>query len=136
MRDLRVKAGLSIGQLARLMNTSVSTVSAWERGEDSMNEVEAQEVAGHLGVTVEELLSGLPTTEEANARRIRVEAVMSALTAAKADAKAKGFGSGSAGQSSIPCPACKTGTLRYRVASVNGHMWAACTTPDCARWME
>lgn len=36
----------------------------------------------------------------------------------------------------LPCPACKTGTLHYSVAGSNGHVHARCTTPGCANWME
>lgn len=35
----------------------------------------------------------------------------------------------------IPCPCCKTGTVGYSQAS-NGHIHAACSTKDCAYWME
>lgn len=35
----------------------------------------------------------------------------------------------------IECPACKAGKVQYTVA-YNGHVHAACSTPDCARWME
>ena len=35
----------------------------------------------------------------------------------------------------IPCPVCKSGTLNYSIAS-NDHVHAACTGPDCVRWME
>lgn len=37
---------------------------------------------------------------------------------------------------SMPCPACKTGTVRYSQAQCNGHVHAACSTKDCAHWME
>lgn len=36
----------------------------------------------------------------------------------------------------LPCPCCKSGTLRYSRAGYNGHIHAACTTEGCARWME
>lgn len=36
----------------------------------------------------------------------------------------------------IECPACKTGTVSYSRAGYNGHIHAACSTPNCARWME
>lgn len=35
----------------------------------------------------------------------------------------------------IACPCCKTGKVRYSQAS-NGHIHAACSTQDCAGWME
>lgn len=66
----------------------------------------------------------------------RMKNLFKAFAAAKADAQQKGLRRGHAGSGEIPCPACGTGTLRYTVAAVNGHMWGACTTAECARWME
>ena len=36
----------------------------------------------------------------------------------------------------IPCPICTDGTLNYSIAKVNGHIWGACSTKTCVRWME
>jgi hypothetical protein len=36
----------------------------------------------------------------------------------------------------MPCPACGTGKLTYRIASLNGHIAAECSTPGCVQWME
>lgn len=41
-----------------------------------------------------------------------------------------------AGSGTIPCPVCKTGTLRYSRAACNGHIHAACSTTGCVQWME
>lgn len=41
-----------------------------------------------------------------------------------------------AGAGVLPCPACKTGTLKYSRAACNGHIHAACSTAGCVRWME
>jgi hypothetical protein len=57
------------------------------------------------------------------------------IRAAHADAKAKGFGVGKGGVSSLKCPLCPEGEIRYSVASVNGHMHAGCTS-GCVSWME
>jgi hypothetical protein len=61
--------------------------------------------------------------------------VIKAINAAHADAKEKGYGKKKGGVDSLPCPLCG-GTLRYSVASYNGHMMASCTTEGCASWME
>lgn len=45
----------------------------------------------------------------------------------------KGMG-GTEGQ--MPCPVCKTGTLGYSRSGYNGHLWGACTTAGCVRWMQ
>lgn len=31
----------------------------------------------------------------------------------------------------FPCPACDWGVVKWTRARTNGHLWAACTTPDC-----
>jgi hypothetical protein len=36
----------------------------------------------------------------------------------------------------IPCPTCKTGTLRYSRAVTNKHVHARCSTDGCHAWME
>lgn len=37
----------------------------------------------------------------------------------------------------VDCVACgKTDGLRFSVSSYNGHVHAACSTPNCLRWME
>jgi len=59
-----------------------------------------------------------------------------ALAAASEDAKKKGFKKGHGGQDSLPCPVCKSGTLRYSVASYNGHLWGQCSTKGCVSWMQ
>jgi hypothetical protein len=28
------------------------------------------------------------------------------------------------------------GELRYSIAKSNGHIWCACSNPNCVRWME
>lgn len=66
----------------------------------------------------------------------KILAILEAVVAAKQDAKSKGFKRGNGGASEIPCPTKCGGVLRYSVAGVNGHLWAACTTKNCVRWME
>lgn len=36
----------------------------------------------------------------------------------------------------VRCPVCESGDIDYRVASSNGHVWAACTTKGCVSWMQ
>jgi len=64
------------------------------------------------------------------------EKFMKSMRAAKDHAKQQGLGRGNGGRGEMPCPAGCGGILRYSVASVNGHMHAACTTAECVRWME
>lgn len=39
-------------------------------------------------------------------------------------------------QDSMPCPVCKTGTLRYSIAGINGHVHGHCSTENCVSWMQ
>lgn len=64
-----------------------------------------------------------------------IDKVLAAMTVAKAAAKEKGLKQGNGGVGEVQCPVCD-GTLRFSVASVNGHMHAACITTGCVRWME
>ena len=59
-----------------------------------------------------------------------------AFRAAKANARENGLKQGNGGIGSLKCPNCADGKIRYSVASVNGHMHAACSTPHCVSWME
>ena len=80
-----------------------------------------------------------PTREEAEAEERENEALIAkhlqAMRLAHEDAKKKGFGRGHGGFGELKCPLCSNGTLRYSVASCNGHMHAACTD-GCVSWME
>lgn len=80
-----------------------------------------------------------PTREEAvveqDNRDAHSKKAMLAISAAHDDAKAKGYRQGNGGQDSMKCPLCTEGTLRYSVATINGHMHASCTN-GCVSWME
>lgn len=39
-------------------------------------------------------------------------------------------------QGVFDCPACKEGKVRWSRARVNGHVWAACSTPNCFTVMQ
>lgn len=82
----------------------------------------------------------LPTREEAEAEVNRADVALArtltAIAAAHADAKERGYGVGSSGRGSFPCPVECGGTLSYTVASVNGHIHGRCSTDGCVWWME
>lgn len=40
------------------------------------------------------------------------------------------------GSGIMDCPICRTGKLNYSRSSYNGHVRAACSTPECVRWIE
>jgi hypothetical protein len=89
------------------------------------------------GLTCEK--AHFPMREEAEAEKRADDAAFArhaqAHRAAHDDAKAKGYGRGHGGNSSLICPLCQ-GTLRYSVAAYNGHMHARCETTGCVSWME
>jgi hypothetical protein len=66
----------------------------------------------------------------------RCKQTLDAVKAAHADAESKNLRQGNGGVSSMDCPLKCGGTLRYSVASYNGHMHAKCDTKDCVSWME
>ena len=74
-------------------------------------------------------------TLELQEENILIDRHKRTIHAAHAHAKEQGYGIGKGGVGALPCPICG-GLLRYSVASVNGHMHAACTTDGCVRWME
>jgi len=111
-------------------------MSSIERGISNPPDAVIAKIAEVLKCTSEEIRAAIPNPTEIAEGEKEFALFMEAVHAAKDDAKSKGFGRGSAGRGSIACPACKTGTLRYSVAAVNGHMHGACTTENCARWME
>ena len=77
-----------------------------------------------------------PTQEECEKReRDMIESVERIGVARAAIIAHTGAGKGKGAQGSIPCPCCG-GTLRYSVASYNGHVHAACSNTECVRWME
>lgn len=80
-----------------------------------------------------------PTRAEAETEHVADEAQMARFSLAhrKAhdDAKAKGYAKNHGGVSQCVCPVCN-GTLRYSVASYNGHMHGKCETEGCVSWME
>jgi hypothetical protein len=83
----------------------------------------------------------LPTREQAEAHETEVANAcrnfsLASSWAARRAAIVLGFGKKAGGQSSLACPACGTGQIRYSVASYNGHMQARCTTAGCVSWME
>jgi hypothetical protein len=75
----------------------------------------------------------LPTPEELDERDREVgESLVRLMKARGAIVDATGGQRRTSGE--ITCPNCG-GKLRYTVAS-NGHIWGACSTEGCARWME
>ena len=65
-----------------------------------------------------------------------IDRMLAPMKAAHEDARRRGLQKGNGGRGEVKCPNCSDGTVRYTVASLNGHIWGACTTSGCASWME
>lgn len=140
LRKLRIDAGLNLGQAARGMGIGLSLLSEWERGCGKPNITQVALLAETFGCTAEEIAAALPTDEEiaehAGFVNSTLEKLGKALESVQTDAKAQGFKRGNGGRGSVKCPCCEGGTLRYSVAGLNGHIWGACSTEGCVRWMQ
>lgn len=136
LRELRVSKDLSLREAAKVAGLSIVKLSDYERGTDLPTTEAIEALAAIYGVESNVIRAGLPAPDEAIAHAERVGKWMKALRAAKDHAKAAGLGRGNGGRGEMPCPAECGGTLRYSVASVNGHMHAACSSSKCVRWME
>lgn len=67
---------------------------------------------------------------------VKKGAPIEAINEAYKEIRNRGFKKGHGGSGTMPCPHCKTGTLHFRVASINGHVHGQCETEGCLRWME
>lgn len=76
-----------------------------------------------------------PTREEAEARERHVHERYQQINNARKAIIAHAGGKRGV-RSQLPCPICKTGTLHYSIAGLNGHVHAGCTTKECVSWME
>lgn len=75
------------------------------------------------------------TAEEIAAEEAELNALFARVAVARSAIVAK-HGKARGLQGEIACPVCETGTLRYSIAQLNGHIHAACSTAGCVRWME
>lgn len=66
-------------------------------------------------------------------RHLRMIACMALIPGNSRDKKNKPFW-GQSGR--FQCPACKSGMVRWVRARINGHVHAACSTPECFEVME
>ena len=74
----------------------------------------------------------LRTEAEIDAAEAEHQRRFALVVPARAAIKATRLASGT-----IDCPLCqKPGALAFRVSSYNGHIHAACSTPNCLSWME
>lgn len=132
IRERRMRADLSLGELARKCNLGTSVMSSIESGRLIPHDTVIADIATALGCTPEEIRSAIPDPEEIARNAKRDSNFLQVVVACKADAKAK---VGNAGSGEIDCPVCG-GRVAYRVSPSNGHMMGSCSNQDCARWME
>ena len=135
LSEKRRSLDMSLGECARLVNMSTSELSKIERASKEPSVEELSAIGKVLGWTAEEVRSSLPSAEEVKENAQRWSDAVLAMEACHKEAKSRGFGKGHAGHGDIECPVCK-GRLRFSVAAVNGHLWGACATATCVRWMQ
>ena len=135
LTEMRRSKDMSLGEMARACNLGTAVMSRIERGLIRPPDAVIQDIARVLSCTSEEVSSAIPSQEEAEKDYTRLLDSLLAISACHEDAKTRGLKKGNGGYGEIDCPICK-GRLRYSVASVNGHLWGACSNPDCVRWMQ
>jgi transcriptional regulator with XRE-family HTH domain len=126
---------MSLGECSRAAGISTQHLSKIERGRIVPDDVTCIAIGLVLGLTLEQVRTFLPSKQDTERDAKRWSDAILALAAVHEDAKKRGLKKGNGGTSEIECPIDK-GRLRYSVASVNGHIWGACSNPDCVRWME
>lgn len=136
LREMRRAKDLSQREAAKAVKIAPYKLSDYELGTDLPSTDEIEALARLYDVSPAAIRQALPGPEEAIAHAELVDKFMKAHRAAKDHAKQQGLGRGNGGQGRMPCPAGCGGELRYSVASVNGHMHAACSTKGCVSWME
>lgn len=135
LTEKRRSLDMSLGECARKAGMTTVEMSRIERGVVIPTDETCAKVGSALGISTEDVKASLPSKEDADKEFQRTSDMLLALAAVSEDAKRKGLKKGNGGQGQIECPICKT-SLRYSVASVNGHIWGSCSGEGCVRWMQ
>ena len=135
LSERRRARDMSLGELARKVNLGSAVMSRIERGRETPPDAIWNDIAKALECSIEDAKAGVPTPEQIKAEAERWSDALLAMAAAAEDAEKHGLKKGHGGTGEIECPVCK-GRLRYSVASLNGHIWGACSNPECVRWMQ
>lgn len=134
--ERRVSLDLSLRECAQKAGLKPSELSMIEQGSARPTEEQKQALCKVLGINDVVLKESLPTDEDVAELEAVVANFKKATSATREDANARGLGKGNGGMGEILCPVCGTGRLKYSVAGVNGHIWGACSTEGCVRWMQ
>jgi transcriptional regulator with XRE-family HTH domain len=135
LTEIRRSLSMSLGECARAALTTPVELSKIERGAKAPTDDEVLLIGKVLGLDASEVRTSLPSPEEVAENYARASDGLLCMCAAMEDAKKRGLKKGNGGAGEIECPVCK-GRLRYSCASTNGHVWGACLTKGCARWMQ
>lgn len=135
LTEERRSLGLSLGKCAAAVGLSTVALSKIERGSDIPTDEQCERIGTVLNLSVSEVRCRLPSKEDTERISQRTIDSLLAMAACHEDAQAKGFEMGHGGRGHIVCP-IDGGTLHYSVATVNGHLWGACSNTDCVRWMQ
>lgn len=135
LTEKRRSLDMALGECARKCGLGSAVLSRIERGSEGAPDSVLAKIGEVLGWTIDEVKSGLPSPQEVAENYKRSSDMLLALGAVAEDASKHGLKKGSGGNGQIECPICK-GTLRYSVASLNGHIWGKCDNSECVRWMQ
>jgi len=132
-REERIRA--TMGRCAHFTGIQNDTCAAGVRYDEVKKDrrVPCLQWDNTAGATCEK--SQWPTREDAEREEEQSSAAMKRVLTALAAVLAK-HGKARGLADSMPCPNNCGGTLRYSIASYNGHVHGQCSTEGCASWMQ
>lgn len=130
MKKSRINANITTRELSTATGIKLSRIADIEKGRATPSQEEVDQLAIVLG-------SGITFVDQqtADKNKTETEMAMRMVESVCQEAKLRGFKKGQGGQGEMPCPKCGK-NLYFTVASLNGHIWARCTTKGCLAWMQ
>ena len=77
-----------------------------------------------------------PSAQELEEFKAEIALTTLNINRARAAIVAQTAGMGAPWRGVMRCPVCTAGELIYSLCRTNGHIHAACSTPECVRWIE
>ena len=130
MHEARIKNYITIRDLSIKTGIDASRISSIEHGRAYPTDEERHKLASILG---DQIKFEDPETVAKNDAEFKSR--LGASMAVFAEVKKRGFGKGKGGKGSMPCQTCGK-DLWFSVASINGHVWARCSTDGCVSFMQ
>ena len=127
MRNTRTKLRMKLNDLAKLTDISPARLSKLEMLRAVPTEKEKLSLMAALNNTE---LTFARSKEDADREDKHLKEIITAFNGVFQHTKNLGLGKGRGGRGTMPCPLCKK-ELHFRVAGINGHLWAKCETENC-----